>query len=71
MNYLDGEGICVSKGAACKKGARSRTLEAMGLRNDVIDGALRVSFSQYNTHEEAEYFTQILKRASETLLKAL
>jgi len=71
MSYLDGEGICVSKGAACKKGARSRTLEAMGLRNDVIDGALRVSFSRYNTHEEAEYFVRTLKRASAMLLKAL
>jgi len=71
MNYLDGEGICVSKSAACKKGARSRTLEAMGLNNDVIDGALRVSFSRYNTKEEAEYFIKTLKNATETLLKAM
>ena len=71
MNYLNGEGICVSKSAACKKGARSRTLEAMGLKNDIIDGALRVSFSRYNTKEEADYFVKVLKKASETLLKAL
>jgi cysteine desulfurase len=71
MSYLDGEGICVSRSAACKKGARSRTLEAMRLKNDVIDGALRVSFSMYNTKEEAEYFVRVLKRASETLYKAL
>ena len=71
MNYLDGEGICVSRSAACKKGARSRTLEAMGLKNEVIDGALRVSFSRYNTKEEAEYFVKTLKKASVTLLKAL
>jgi len=70
MNYLDGEGICVSRSAACKKGARSRTLEAMGLHNDVIDGALRVSFSRYSTREEAEYFVKMLKQASKTLLKA-
>jgi len=71
MNYLDGEGICVSRSAACKKGARSRTLEAMGLRNDVIDGALRISFSRYSTQNEAEYFVSILKRASEILFKTL
>jgi len=71
MNYLDGEGVCVSKSAACKKGARSRTLEAMGLRNEVIDGALRVSFSRYSTREEAEYFVRVLKRASTMILKAL
>ena len=71
MNYLDGEGICVSRSAACKKGARSRTLEAMRLKNDVIDGSLRVSFSRYSTREEAECFVRTLKKASQTLLKAL
>ena len=71
MSFLDGEGICVSKSAACKKGARSRVLEAMSLRNAVIDGALRVSFSRYSSQEEAEFFVQTLKRASQTLLKAL
>jgi len=70
MTFLDGEGICVSKSAACKKGARSRVLEAMRLKNDVIDGALRVSFSRYSTLDEAECFIQTLKRASDTLIKA-
>jgi len=69
MNYLDGEGICVSKGAACKKGARSPTLEAMMLRNDIIDGALRVSFSRYSTKEEVGYFVKVLKRATEMLIR--
>jgi len=71
MTYLSGEGISVSKSAACKKGARSRTLEAMRLRNDVIDGALRVSFSRYSTPEEAEHFVKVLKQAAETIFKAL
>jgi len=71
MTALDSEGICVSRSAACKKGARSRTLEAMQLKNDVIDGALRISFSRYSTKEEADYFIKILKTASLTLLKPL
>ena len=71
MSFLDGEGICVSKSSACKKGARSRVLEAMGLRNDVIDGALRVSFSRYSTTDEAERFVTTLKRASETIVRAV
>jgi len=71
MSFLDGEGICVSRSAACKKGARSRTLEAMKLKNDVIDGSLRVSFSRYSTREEAEYFIKVLKKASKNVLKAL
>jgi len=69
MNYLDGEGICVSKGAACKKGARSPTLEAMGLEHSIIDGALRISFSRFSTLEEAEYFVHTLEKAAKTLLK--
>ena len=71
MNYLDGEGICVSKSAACKKGSRSRVLEAMRLKNEVIDGALRVSFSRYNTLDEAEHFVKTLKRATEKLFRGL
>jgi len=69
MNYLDNEGICVSKGSACKKGARSPTLEAMGLKNNIIDGALRVSFSRYSTARDVEYFVDKLKLATETILK--
>ncbi|MCL2226521.1 MAG: cysteine desulfurase [Oscillospiraceae bacterium] len=71
MSYLEAEGICVSKSSACKKGARSRVLESMRLKNNIIDGALRVSFSRYSTVEEAEHFVQTLKCASETLLKSL
>lgn len=69
MTFLEGEGIYVSRSAACKKGARSRVLEAMRLKNEVIDGALRISFSRYSTADEAEYFVQTLKKASRTLFK--
>ena len=71
VNYLDGEGICVSRSAACKKGGRSRVLEAMKLKNEVVDGALRASFSRYSTIDEAEYFVRTLSRAAQTLLKPL
>ena len=71
MSFLDSKGICVSRSSACRKGARSRTLEAMRLKNDVIDGALRISFSRYSTREEVEYFTATLLAASGTILKAL
>jgi len=71
MTCLESEGIYVSKSAACKKGARSRVLEAMRLKNDVIDGALRISFSRYSTKEDAEYFIQTLKKTSRAILKVL
>jgi len=71
MTALDEKGICVSRSAACKKGARSRTLEAMKLKNDVIDGSLRVSFSRYSTKDEADHFVTALKEVSKTMLKSL
>ncbi len=61
MNALDAAGISVSRSSACRKGARSHVLEAMGLPEEVIDGALRVSLSEYSTPEEADYFVETLR----------
>lgn len=71
MNSLESDGICVSNSAACKKGARSRVLEAMDLPDATIDGALRVSLSRYSTREEAEYFVKSLSKAVKRLEKAI
>ena len=71
MNYLDREGICVSKSSACKKGKRSHVLEAMGLAPRVIDGAIRISLSKFSTIEECDYFIAHLKSAAEKVLKVL
>lgn len=68
MNCLEQDGISVSKSSACKKGGRSHVLEAMGLPDRVIDGALRVSFFRYSTQEEAAYFLQRLRAAAERLI---
>ncbi len=67
MNLLDARGICLSKSSACKKGARSHVLEAMGESAEVIDGAIRVSLSRYSTVEEADILVRELGAASETL----
>ena len=56
QNALDAEGICVSRGSACAKGRRSHVLEAMGLPANVIDGALRISFSRDTTEDEVRQF---------------
>lgn len=68
MNCLEQDGISVSKSSACKKGGRSHVLEAIGLPDRVIDGALRISFSRYSTREEAAYFLQRLRAAAERLI---
>lgn len=71
MNYLESKEIYVSKSSACKKGGRSHVLEAIGLKNDVIDGALRVSFSRFTDEAEALYFCDSLRQAHQSLFKAL
>ncbi len=63
MNFLEAEGICVSKSSACKKGGRSHVLEAMGLSAPVIDGAVRVSFSRFTTEAEVDAFCAALTAA--------
>ena len=67
MNFMDAQGVYVSRSSACKKGARSHVLEAIGLEPEVIDGAIRVSFSRYNTPEDCEGFVSCLKQARDQL----
>ena len=54
VNCLQDDGICVSAGSACSRGHRSHVLEAMGLAPEVIDGAVRASFSRFTTAAEVE-----------------
>jgi cysteine desulfurase len=56
QSALDAQGISVSRGSACKRGARSHVLEAMRLPAAVIDGAIRVSLSPGNTAQHADHF---------------
>lgn len=53
-NELSANGIYVSSGSACSKGHRSKVLTNMGLPNEVIDSALRISLSRYTTKEELD-----------------
>lgn len=65
LHQLEEHGIYVSTGAACssnKKG-RSHVLAAMGLSETEIDGALRFSFSEFNTIEQMEEVLDRLKTA--------
>ena len=71
LNWLDGKGICVSKGSACKRGSRSHVLEAMSLPPRVIDGAIRVSLSRLTTEADIDFFCAELLRARDGLYKSL
>lgn len=67
LHRLSAEGIFVSSGSACGKGKPSHVLTAMGLPREVIDGAIRISFSKYNTEEDAVRLISALVRAEREL----
>lgn len=71
MNFLEAKDIFVSKSSACKKGARSHVLEAMGLPNPVIDGAVRISLSRYTTEADIDRLCTGVKEAREKLYTVL
>ena len=67
MNWLEAKEIYVSRSSACKKGARSHVLEAIGMDPRRIDGALRIGFSRYNTREDVDALCAALEEAHRTL----
>lgn len=67
MNLLESKEVYVSKSSACKKGARSHVLEAIGLRPEVIDGAVRIGLSRFTTEEDIDALCAALKEAHDTL----
>ena len=65
VNFMSSKGIAISAGSACKTGHRSPVLTAMGLAPEVIDSAVRISFSRYNTPEEIDFLISAVKEAAE------
>lgn len=63
LHSLEERGIYVSAGSACSSHKRkpSSTLSAMGLAGDQIESTVRLSFSEENTPEEADYFLQVME----------
>ena len=70
MNFLEEREIYVSKSSACKKGGRSHVLEAMGLEPKIIDGAIRIGLSRFNTQEDIYALRDGLREARERLAHA-
>ena len=67
LHHLEQSGVYVSSSSACAKGKRSYVLAAMGLSDDRIDSSLRVSFSRFNTKEDADALIEGLKSGIENL----
>lgn len=67
MNYLEAREVYVSKSSACKKGGRSHVLEAIGMKSDVIDGAIRIGLSRFTTDDDIDALCAGLIDARNTL----
>ena len=69
LHVLGKKDIFVSSGSACssRKQSQSHVLQAMHLPKEYIDGALRLSFSKYNTVDEVEHTVKELKVAVNNL----
>ena len=69
LHHLASTGVYVSSGSACSKGAKSHVLKSMGLADDVIDSAIRVSFSKHNTQSDCDALLEGLAAGINTLAK--
>ena len=67
VHFLAAEQVYVSGGSACAKGHKSPVLTALGLPDDEIDSALRVSFCKYNTEQDVDALLAALRKADATL----
>ncbi len=65
LHTLEQDGIFVSTGSACAshKTGDSHVLSAMGLNHKQIEGAIRFSFSEFNTLEEMDVVIDRVKAA--------
>ena len=70
LHFLESKNIFVSSGSACSKGKGSYVLSEFGLAENEIDSALRISFSRYNTKEDADKLLDALTEAVNTLRRS-
>ncbi len=63
LHALEDRGICVSSGSACASNhpQLSGTLQAIGVKKELLDSTLRFSLSVFTTEEELDYTIQVLK----------
>lgn len=69
LHHLASKGVYVSSGSACSKGGKSHVLEALGLDDNIIDSAIRVSFSKHNTLDDCDALVDGLINGIENLAR--
>ena len=63
LHALEEKGVYVSSGSACSSNhpGISSTLQAIGVKKELLDSTLRFSFSRYTTMDEIDYCINVLK----------
>lgn len=68
LHFLSEKGISVSSGSACAKGKQSGVLQQFGIKQDLADSTLRVSFCMENTAADITALLAALQEAQERLI---
>ena len=68
LHFLSEKGISVSSGSACAKGKQSGVLEQFGVKPDLADSTLRVSFCADNRPEDITVLCEALREAQARLV---
>ncbi len=70
LRFLSEKGIYVSAGSACSsKHRENRVLTSFGIRNELADSTIRISFSHFNTKGEVDILAEALREGYATLTK--
>ena len=65
VNFFSENGVYISAGSACKLGHRSPVLTAMGLDSEIIDSAVRISLSRFNTEDDVNALIDVTLKTAE------
>ncbi len=69
LHFLESRDIYISSGSACSKGAKSHVLKSLGLSDNDIDSALRVSLCGENKPSDIDVLFEQIKEAWQKLAK--
>ncbi len=68
LNYLSENGIYISSSSACTGKAKSRVLTEMNFPSNIIDSAIRISFSIFNSTEDIDLLIYHINKAQNILV---